>query len=145
VTRLYPDVNIFEIAARYTGELKRRRMDPRVMGDRVRREAAAYAQVVRDFPIQVHDLLEEMRSGELEIKYRHTGLEDVTHRFDLIANRLVVALLTIALGATSTAIAIMVSEGPHVWGLSVWGIPGFALSFLFGVWLIYAIIRSGRL
>jgi ubiquinone biosynthesis protein len=145
VTQLYPDVNIFEIAGRYTGELKRRRLDPRQVGDRLRRDAAAYAQVVRDFPVQIHDLLEEMRSGELEIKYRHTGLEEFTHRFDLIANRVVVALLTIAIGATSAAIAILVEDGPHIWGLSVWGVPGFALSFVFGIWLIYAIIRSGRL
>jgi len=27
----------------------------------------------------------------------------------------------------------------------VWGIPGFVISLLFGLWLIYAIIRSGRL
>ena len=86
-----------------------------------------------------------MRAGELEIKFRHTGLENVTHRLDVITNRLVMALLTIAIGVTSTAIAILVSGGPHVGGLSIWGVPGFALSLFFGVWLIYAIIRSGRL
>jgi ubiquinone biosynthesis protein len=86
-----------------------------------------------------------MRAGEFEIKFRHTGLENVTHRLDVITNRLVMALLAIALGVTSTAIAVFVSGGPHLGGLSVWGIPGFALSLFFGVWLIYAIIRSGRL
>ena len=86
-----------------------------------------------------------MRAGELEIRFRHTGLENVTHRLDVITNRLVMALITIAIGVTSTAIGILVEGGPHLGGVSVWGIPGFALSLFFGVWLIWAIIRSGRL
>ncbi|OFW66006.1 MAG: hypothetical protein A2Y74_00210 [Actinobacteria bacterium RBG_13_63_9] len=89
--------------------------------------------------------MQEMRAGELEIKYRHTGLEDVIHRLDLVTNRLVVALVSIALGVSGTAVAILVEGGPHLAGLSVWGLPGFAGSFLFGLWLIYAILRSGRI
>jgi ubiquinone biosynthesis protein len=145
VTQLYPDLEIFEMGRRYAGELKHRRLDPRAIAERAQRRAAEYSQVLQDYPVQVHDLLDEMRAGELEIKFHHTGLEDVTHRLDVITNRLVMALLTIAIGVTSTAVAVFVNGGPHVGGLSVWGVPGFALSLFFGVWLIYAIIRSGRL
>jgi ubiquinone biosynthesis protein len=81
----------------------------------------------------------------MEIKFHHTGLENLIHRMDVITNRLVVALVCIALGVTSTLVAVFVEGGPHVGGLSVWGVPGFALSLFFGVWLIYSIIRSGRL
>jgi ubiquinone biosynthesis protein len=145
VAQLYPELNLFEIAREFTGDLKRRLVDPRRIAGRAKRYAAEYAQIIGDYPFMLHDLLEEMRAGELEIKYRHTGLEGVTHRLDLITNRLVVALVSIALGATSTAVAILVEGGPHVAGLSVWGLPGFAGSLFFGLWLIYAIIRSGRL
>jgi hypothetical protein len=58
---------------------------------------------------------------------------------------MVVALVSIALGASSTAVAIVIEGGPHLGGLSVWGLPGFAGSLFFGVWLIWSIIRSGRL
>jgi ubiquinone biosynthesis protein len=145
VSNLYPDMNVFELAGRYTGALKRERLDPRNISDRLMRNAAEYVEVLRDYPLQLHDLLEEMRAGELEIKYRHTGLEGVVHRLDVIMNRLVVALVSIALGATSTAVAILIKGGPHVAGVSVWGLPGFAGSLFFGAWLIWAIIRSGRL
>ncbi len=145
VKNLYADLDIFEMGRRYAGELKRRRFDPRNLADRAQRYAAEYAQVVRDYPLQIHDLLDEMRAGELEIRFRHTGLENFTHRLDVITNRLVMALITIAIGVTSTAIGILIDEGPHLGGVSVWGIPGFALSLLFGVWLIWAIVRSGRL
>jgi len=145
VIQLYPDLNLFEIARQYTGDLQRRRFDPRALADRAKRTTAEYAEILRGYPRQVHELLESLRAGELEIKYRHTGLEDVIHRLDIITNRLVVALVSIALGITGTAVAILVKGGPHIAGLSVWGLPGFVGALFFGVWLIYAIIRSGRL
>jgi ubiquinone biosynthesis protein len=145
VSQLYPDLNLFEMAREYTGELKRKLVDPRRVPTRIQRYASQYADVIGEYPLQLHDLLDQLRSGELEVKYRHTGLENVIHRLDIITNRLVVALVTIALGVSGTAVAIMIEGGPHIGGLSVWGLPGFAGSLFFGVWLIYAIIRSGRL
>ena len=145
ISQLYPDLNLFEFAEEYTGELKRRLVDPRRVPARLQRYAAEYAQIVSEYPLQLHDLLDELRAGELEVKYRHMGLENVIHRLDVITNRLVAALVSIALGVTGTAVAIMVEGGPHFAGLSVWGLPGFAGSLFFGIWLIYAIIRSGRL
>ena len=145
VKNLYPELDIFEKGRHYAVELKRRRLDPRTIAGRVQRYAAEYAQIVQDYPVQVHDLLDEMRAGELEIRFRHTGLENISHRLDLITNRLVMALITIAIGVTSTAIGILIVGGPHLGGVSVWGIPGILVSLLFGVWLIWAIIRSGRL
>jgi len=145
ISQLYPELNLFQFAGKYTSELKRGLIDPRKVPTRIQRYAAEYAQIVSEYPLQLHDLLEELRSGELEVKYRHTGLENVIHRLDVIANRMVAALISIAFGVTGTAVAIMVEEGPHFAGLSVWGLPGLAGSLFFGVWLIYAIIRSGRL
>jgi ubiquinone biosynthesis protein len=145
VKNLYPDLEIFEMGRKYAGELKRHRLDPRTIAGRAQRYVAEYAQIVRDYPIQLHDLLDEMRAGELEIRFRHTGLENVTHRLDVITNRLVLCLITIAIGATSALVGVYVQHGPHLGGLSVWGIPGFLISLMFGAWLMYAIIRSGRL
>jgi ubiquinone biosynthesis protein len=145
VKNLHPDLNIFEVGRQYAGQLKRRRLDPRVMAGRAERYAAEYAQVFRDYPLQVHELLDEMRAGELEIGFRHKGLENVTHRLDVITNRLVMALITIAIGVSSAALGVYVDRGPQLGGLSVWGVPGFVISLFFGVWLMWAIIRSGRL
>jgi ubiquinone biosynthesis protein len=145
VKNLYPELDIFEKGRHYAAELKQRRLHPRTIAGRAQRYAAEYAQIIQDYPVQIHDLLDEMRAGELEIRFHHTGLENVTHRLDLITNRLVMALITIAIGVTSTAIGILIVEGPHLGGVSVWGIPGILVSLLFGVWLIWAIVRSGRL
>ena len=145
VSQLYPDFNLFELGKEFTADFKRKLWDPRRIPVRAQRYLAEYSAIISEYPLQLHDLLEELRAGELEIKYRHTGLENVIHRLDVITNRLVVALVTIALGVTGTAVGILVEGGPHFAGVSVWGLPGFAGSFFFGIWLVWAIIRSGRL
>ena len=144
VSQLSPDLNLFDVARRLSADFRAKLADPRRLAARVERRLSDYAHIVADYPVMLHDMLEELRSGELEIKYRHTGLEDVTHRLDLVMNRLVVALVSIALGATGTAMAIL-AGGPKLGGISAWGIPGFVGSLFFGVWLIWAILRSGRL
>lgn len=145
VSQLYPDLDFFATARGYANELQRQRLDPRLITDRLQRYVGEYAQLLRDYPLQLHDILEEARDGEIEIKFRHTGLESMMHRLDIITNRLVVALVCVGLGLASTAVAVMVEEGPQIGGLSVWGLPGFIGSLFFGAWLVYAIIRSGRL
>lgn len=145
VTRIYPDFNVFEVARPYARKLLIRRYRPDVATAGILRAASAYLDVFREYPFQLHDLLEEMRDGELEIKFVHTGLEDFSHKLDVLTNRMVMALVVVSLGVSSSIIAVFVTGGPHVLGVSVWGIPGFLAALFFGVWLMWAILRSGRM
>lgn len=145
VTRVYPDFNVFEAARPYARRLLLRRYRPDVVAGGALRSASSYVEVFRDYPFQLHDLLEEMRDGELEIKFVHTGLEDFSHKLDILTNRVVVALVALSLGVASSIVAVFVTGGPHILGVSVWGIPGFLAALFFGVWLMWAILRSGRM
>ncbi|MBU2602136.1 MAG: phosphotransferase [Actinobacteria bacterium] len=144
-TTVYPDLNVFQMARPYARRLLVRRYRPDVALAGAGRSFEAYARVLRDYPFQLHDLLEEMRDGELEIKFVHMGLDDFGHKLDVLTNRVVIGLITATLGLASSMVAVFVTDGPHVLGLSVWGIPGFFGSFVFGVWLMWAIVRSGRM
>ena len=86
ISQLAPDVNLFDVARRLSRDFKARLADPRRIADRARRRTVEYAYLLADYPVMLHDLIEEARSGELEIKYRHTGLEAITHRLDLVMN-----------------------------------------------------------
>ena len=45
----------------------------------------------------------------------------------------------------SSLIGILAKSGPHVLGLHVISFVGFILSGILGVWLLWGVIRSGRL
>jgi len=145
VANLYPDFNFFEIARPYARRLVRQRYEPGAVLNRMERSVSAYGEIFRDYPFQLHDLLEELKSGDLEINFIHRGLERLTHKLDVVTNRMVVGIVVAALGLASSLLAAFVQSGPRVLGVSVWGIPGFVAALVFGSWLIWGIVRSGRL
>jgi ubiquinone biosynthesis protein len=142
---LYPDFNVFEIAKPYARDLMLHRYTPRRVLFRARKEARALAQIARETPYQVHDILESLRDGQIEVGFVHKGLDEFMHKLDVAFNRLVIALIVAGGLIGSSLIGIFASGGPHVLGLHVISLIGFALSTVLGVWLLIGVLRSGRL
>jgi len=140
---LYPDFNVFEVARPYARDLMLERYTPRRMATRARREVRALAQIVRETPYQVHDVLEALREGQIEVRFVHKGLDDFMREFDVMFNRLVVALV-VAAGLLASSLLAAFAAGPRVAGIQAVAIIGFSLSLLLGVWLLWGVIRSGR-
>jgi ubiquinone biosynthesis protein len=142
---LYPDFNVFEVARPYARSLMIERFTPRRVAGRARREGAQLAQMASALPYQINDTLEQMRAGEIEVGFVHKGLDDFMHKLDVMANRLVIALVTTGGLIGSSLIGIFAKAGPHVFGLNVISFLGFLLSGVLGVWLLWGVVRSGRI
>jgi ubiquinone biosynthesis protein len=121
------------------------RYTPQRVVSRARKEVRALAGVLRETPYQWHDLLEQARHGQLEIGFSHRGLDDLAHKLDVVFNRLVIALVVAGGLIGSSLIGIFATGGPHVLGLHVISLIGFAFSAVLGVWLLIGVIKSGRL
>jgi ubiquinone biosynthesis protein len=142
---LYPDFNVFEVARPYARGLLAERFAPRRLAARARQESRSLARVLLDAPYQVSDVLEELRDGQVEIGFRHQGLDTLSRRLDVVVNRLVIAVVGAGGVIGSALIGVLAESGPHVLGLHVISIAGFALSALLGAWLAWGVVRSGRL
>ena len=142
---LYPDFNVFDVARPYAKELVRDRFSAPRVARRLTREARAYSNIVTEAPHQVHDVLEELRDGQVEIGFRHEGLDNLAHRLDLVFNRLVVAVIAVGGIVGSAILGIFTTTGPQVLGIHVIAMAGFCLSALLGMWIAWAVLRSGRL
>ncbi|HEV8180568.1 MAG TPA: AarF/ABC1/UbiB kinase family protein [Gaiellaceae bacterium] len=142
---LYPDFNVFEVARPYARDLMLARYTPQRVARRARREAISYAQVLLDAPHQFHDFMEEIRDGQIEVGFVHKGLDDFLADMQKVFNRLVVALIVTGGLIGSSLIGIFATAGPMVLGVNVISIIGFVLSAVLGIWLLWGVIRSGRL
>ena len=101
--------------------------------------------MIAEAPHQFHDFMEEIRDGQIEVGFVHKGLDDLLAKLDTLFNRLVIALIVVGGLIGSSLIGIFAKGGPHVLGVNVISIAGFALSAVLGVWLLWGVIRSGRL
>ena len=142
---LYPAFNVFDVARPYAKELMRERFSPDRVLRRVTRETRAYGNILAEAPHQVHDVLEELRDGQVEIGFRHEGLDNLSRRLDLVFNRLVIAVIAVGGIVGSAILGAFTEGGPQVFGIHVLAIAGFSLAGLLGLWVAWAVLRSGRL
>jgi ubiquinone biosynthesis protein len=142
---LYPDFNVFEIAKPYARALMVERFTPRRVVARARREGWRLTQMAAELPYQVHETLEQVRDGQIEVGFVHKGLDEFMSKLDVLFNRLVIALVVTGGLIGSSLIGIFAKGGPHLLGLHVVSVIGFVLSAILGAWLLWSVVKSGRL
>jgi ubiquinone biosynthesis protein len=98
-----------------------------------------------ELPYQIHDTLEQVRDGQIEVGFVHKGLDELLAKLDTLFNRLVIALVVTGGLIGSSLIGIFAKSGPHILGLHIVALFGFVLSAILGVWLLWGVVRSGRL
>lgn len=142
---IYPDFNVFEVARPYAKALVAERFSPRRLALSARREAGDVAGAALRIPRQLSDVLEELRDGEMTVKISNPGVDDLSHHLDVSVNRIAVALVVLGGLIGSSLIGVLANDGPQLLGLHVISVVGFVLSGAFGFWLLWGIVKSGRL
>jgi len=142
---LYEDFNVFEVARPFARRLLRERFEPRTLARTGRRELTKLGMIAAELPHQVHDVMEELRDGQIEVGFVHKGLDEFMARLTTALNRLVVALVVAGGLIGSSLIGIFAKTGPHLFGVNALSVGGFFLSGVLGIWLLWGVIRSGRL
>jgi ubiquinone biosynthesis protein len=142
---LYPDFNVFEVAKPYARNLMLQRYTPQRIAKRARREAFELAHIARELPYQIHDTLNEVRDGQIEVGFVHKGLDDLMAKLDVLFNRLVVALIVVGGLLGSSLIGAFTTTGPQLFGINFLAALGFIASGVLAAWLLIGVFRSGRL
>jgi ubiquinone biosynthesis protein len=142
---IYPDFNVFEVARPYAKQLMVERLSPRRLALQAQRNVRELVDVAGRIPVQVSDVLEDVRKGELVVGIRNPGIDDLAHHFDVSVNRISVALIVLGGLVGSAMMGALANDGPQVMGIHLLSFLGFLVSGAFGVWLLWGILKSGRL
>jgi ubiquinone biosynthesis protein len=142
---LYPDFNVFEVAKPYARSLMIGRFTPRRLLGTATRDAVNLTQIAREFPYQLHDTLEQVRDGQIEVGFVHKGLDEFMQRVDIVFNRLIVAMVVAGGLVGSSLLGAFATTGPELFGVNFLAVLGFVLSGALGIWLLLGVLRSGRI
>ncbi len=109
------------------------------------------SQMVEDYtdlmvmaPQVVSQILKKARWGKIGINLHHMRIDDMLHEMDRSANRLSFSMIIASLVVGSSLI-IQLDKGPRLWDLPVFGVIGFTMAGLLGLWLVFSILRSGKI
>jgi ubiquinone biosynthesis protein len=142
-----PTINVYEVAQPYARRLLTERLKPEAVLEASRELAFEYVSYVEDYPEQIRLLLQGLADGEMEVQLEHGGLDELLGKVDVLANRVVFAVVTGALLLGSCMLGALNKGGPGVpyLGVQLVSFLGFTLSVIMGCFLLFIIFRSGRL
>jgi len=100
-------------------------------------------RLFEEMPGQMAQILRKLKSGQLEIEFRHVGLEDLIRALDRVSNRISFGLIIAAL-IVGSSLVIQSEMEPMIFDVPAVGFIGFVIASVMGLWLLWSIIKSGR-
>jgi ubiquinone biosynthesis protein len=142
-----PTINVYEVARPYAQRLLSERYRPRNLVEVVEERAIEYARYVEEIPDQVSLIMTEFSDGEIEVQLEHGGLDELFSSVDVLANRVVFAIVTAAMFVGSAMLGAFDVAGPDVplTGAPLISFLGFTIALIQTAILLVIIFRSGRL
>jgi len=141
---LDPEFDFIEVAKPYTYRLMKKKYSPRRYSHRMRRKALDLADFFGNLPRQLRIILRKLVKDDIVVNMEIRGFERFIRDFDRSTNRISFSVIIAAIIIGSSVI-IHSGRGRLAFGYPFLGLFGYVLAGLLGLWLVWGIIRSGRL
>lgn len=137
----------FDMVARTAPFIRRvwlARYDPRRVAGEMASLSGEMFDFLQRFPRDALDVIRLVKRQRLKLRFEHHGLEGLIETHDRISNKLSFAIIIAAL-IIGSSIVIIAEIPPLIHGISLLGILVFTAAVVMGLWLLVAILRTGRL
>jgi ubiquinone biosynthesis protein len=141
---LYPEYDFVAELEPTVRRFARRKFSPGNILSDFGRHIVDLRDLVVNFPFEMRRITRKLRRGELSIAFQHRGLERLILELEKASNRLAFAMIIAALIIGSSLIMTR-QFGLIVYGIPVLGMVGYLTAGFLGIWLVIAILRSGKL
>ncbi|MHB8058839.1 MAG: ABC1 kinase family protein [Desulfuromonadaceae bacterium] len=105
---------------------------------------SSYLNLARNIPRDLKEIINRINRNKFKIDLEHRGLDKFTADFDRSINRLSTSMILAAM-IIGSSIVIQTDKGPKFMDFPVLAFVGYIVAGLVGLWLVFAIIRSGRM
>ena len=149
------DASLLEVTRPYAKKLLEQGYDAQKLLKNVGRDVKAAGNYLRGMPKLSHDILKGIAKGSLRLELDHGGLEQASKKFESGLNRLTLGLV---IAASLVAAALILNStkqflvfefellGAQRFSVTeLLGLGGYVIATFLGLWLVFSIIRSGKL
>lgn len=142
--RFDPDFDIIQHAEPFIRKIQMERFNPRKIIEDVVESGTELAQLLKEIPAGLRDVLSLTRQGRIKIEFEHRGLEPLYDHLEQVANRLSFAIV-LAAQIIGSALIIHADLPPRWNGIPVIGLVGFLVAGIMGFWLLVSMLRHGKM
>ena len=122
----------------------RQKISPRRVSREINQVLVSYLNLARNIPRDLKEIINRVNRNKFKIDLEHRGLDKFTADFDRSINRLSTSMILAAM-IIGSSISMQTDKGPKIMDLPVLAFIGYTVAGFVGLWLVYAIIRSGRM
>ncbi len=140
---LDPSFNMIEYLKPYVADWKWKNLNPFSHIKDFTEFTEDFSDFVKSLPGDLKDILKRIRKGKVIVNLEHKGLEELINEIDRSSNRLSFALIVAAL-IVGSSLVMQLQIGPFVFGFPLLGFIGYLFAAILGIWLIVAILRTGK-
>ncbi len=141
---LDPEFDFIEVAGPYASRLVRKRYSPKRYSHRARRNLMDLSDFLAALPHQAGVIIRKIIKDDMHVNMDLKGLDRFIRDFDRSTNRISFSLIIAAI-IISSSVIIHSGRGRMMFGYPFLGLVGYILAGVLGLWLVWGIIRSGRL
>lgn len=142
--KLDPEFDLIEEAKPFVSNFIARRFDPRRRLRSMMDTWESYQSVLKNLPDDIEDIMAKIKQGKMLVSLHHEGLNRFILEMDRSTNRLTFGLIVASL-IVSSSFVMQVDIGPTFYGFPALGLVGYLTAGILGLWLVIAILRSGRI
>lgn len=122
----------------------RQKFSPVRISRDINQTLSSYIKLARNIPRDLKEIINRINRNKFKIDLEHRGLDKFTADFDRSINRLSTSMILAAM-IIGSSIIMQTDKGPKLMGFPVLAFMGYTVAGFVGLWLVYAIIRSGRM
>lgn len=141
---LDPSLDLISEARPFMESFLLKRMDPRRRLRQLGNTLQGYREMLRTFPADLEEIVARLKKGKMLVSLHHEGMDRFILEMDRSSNRLAFGMIIASL-IIGSSLVMQLDRGPMIFGFSVFGLGGYLIAALLGLWLVVAILRSGRI
>ena len=124
-------------------QLQKDRTGPRAIARDGRALFRSLLTGARELPADIFRIIRRIEHDDLTIKFQHQGLEGLDKAIGSASNRLTLGVI---IGALVIGSSLIVTTGirPYLFGFPAFGIVGYLISALLGLYVVWDIVRYNR-
>jgi len=142
--KLDPEFNVAIQIKPFVERLVREKYSLRRIAKELKKFTKELYVFTSSLPKDLSLIFNKIKRGNLKVEFEHKGLENFILQMDKVSNRIAFSVVIAAL-IIGSSIIMQTNKGPLFLGFPVLGIFGFLIAGILGLWLVIAILRSGKL
>lgn len=139
---LDPQFNLMKISSDIMNKVKKRKLENINLKETIKTTLNIY-DVLKKIPVQLLSIINKVDKNQIKVTMKQEGLEVLEREINNLTNKLSLSLLVSAL-IVGSSIVIHADIRPKILDVSVFGLFGYIVGLIMGLWFIISAIRSRK-